>query len=1424
MANNFGKGIKVTSGFDLSAKAPLDNRTVVDTIAQRDAHVTNNRAYEGLRVFVINERKEYLYNGLDWVEAGGLSDEEYSQLLTAYAHSLTEHASKEDIDETLEEMQNQIDKLPTMELVNSKSDVGHNHDDNYYTMDQVDQKLTEIVAGGVIDLESYAKKSEVQIALAGKAEVSHTHTSTEIEGLDTLLDGKADKKDVYAKDALESKLNELTTSLGSKSDVGHNHDDVYYTQSQVDEAIANAMLEGEVNLNAYVTKTEFGSSLATKSDIGHEHSDIYYTQTQVDEAIAKAMLEGEIDLSGYAKISDLVSKSDIGHGHTMSDIEGLNEEIEKKADKATVALKTDLALKADLVHNHDITEINSLQPALDAKANITDVPDNQIFNARMEEISDAIESKADIGHNHDDVYAKTEHSHNAKEIDGLLEDVYTKSEMNGFLSTKADTGHDHDGFYYTKNEVDEAIAKVATDGQVSLEGYATKIELTQGLETRSMIGHGHTPSEIEGLNDLFKDMYTKNEIDTAIISAKTESMAYADAAIADLVDSAPEALDTLNELASEINKNHTIYETYVATMAGQLSGKADVEHLHNDVYYTKEQVQELVQTGIDGVDLSNLALKSELQEGLASKSDIGHGHEIAEVNNLQAELDKKMDADVAATKADISGLQTLLSSKSDIGHDHNNEYYTKEIVDQKIQAGVDGVDLSNLATKAELEQGLNSKAELTHGHEGVYANAIHDHSDLYLTEGQIDDKLDNAKAEAILEAVTEANAYTEGRVLDILGDSPGSLGDISKKLDGHIEEFDNYKQEVKNDLATKSDIDHNHDNVYSELYHNHAVADITNINAFYFTKEEVSNSLATKSDLGHLHHDVYYTKEQVDERIQTGVDGIDLSIFPTKQDLTQGLAGKSDLGHTHDYADSVHQHVVDDVTDLFEKVYKKAEVDQALSRKAELDHLHNGVYSEVGHSHNLGDLNGLTDEFYTKSEIDGALATKSDISHSHSVEMIYGLTEALNLKADKATTATKEELTQGLSGKAELNHLHDDRYAMKVHDHTGLYLTEEEINDIVEEECGMAIIQATTQSNAYTDGKILEILGGEDGGENTLSGLAKAIEEHKAEFIEYKSDISVELAGKSDLGHGHEINEIKDLQETLSTKADKTDVESANESLLEEIEKARILAETNSNIYTDTAVANLVDGAPAALNTLNELAQAIQEHQSVYEAYVSNIANALATKSDVGHDHNGLYYTKLQVDDIIDTKIGDIDFSAFALRSELATKADVNHNHNDAYSAIGHKHTTSDITNLYDNVYSKVAVDGLVGAKADANHNHNDVYYTKTEVDENITAKLDAIDLTEYITEDELTEALRYKADYSHAHDDAYYRKWQIDAKFAGMGLSGYATLEDLTNWSTQFALKNHTHDGMTASVEESLIEAYLISIFGFVSGKETDK
>lgn len=51
---------------------------------------------------------------------------------------------------------------------------------------------------------------------------------------------------------------------------------------------------------------------------------------------------------------------------------------------------------------------------------------------------------------------------------------------------------------------------------------------------------------------------------------------------------------------------------------------------------------------------------------------------------------------------------------------------------------------------------------------------------------------------------------------------------------------------------------------------------------------------------------------------------------------------------------------------------------------------------------------------------------------------------------------------------------------------------------------------------------------------------------------------------------------------------------------------------TSANTYTDTAVAGLVDSAPALLDTLNELAAAIGDNPS----YATDVANLVSTKAD----------------------------------------------------------------------------------------------------------------------------------------------------------------------------------------------------------------
>lgn len=64
-------GIRTGSGFKLQSKAMLDVRESLDTIQDRDELVTLNAAPEGLRVYVKETKKIYVYNGTSWTVVGG---------------------------------------------------------------------------------------------------------------------------------------------------------------------------------------------------------------------------------------------------------------------------------------------------------------------------------------------------------------------------------------------------------------------------------------------------------------------------------------------------------------------------------------------------------------------------------------------------------------------------------------------------------------------------------------------------------------------------------------------------------------------------------------------------------------------------------------------------------------------------------------------------------------------------------------------------------------------------------------------------------------------------------------------------------------------------------------------------------------------------------------------------------------------------------------------------------------------------------------------------------------------------------------------------------------------------------------------------------------------------------------------------------
>ena len=95
---------------------------------------------------------------------------------------------------------------------------------------------------------------------------------------ETLPDGLYKATDDIAQDDELSDLNVESASgaLNDKSDVGHDHDDRYYTESEIDTALA------AINV-----------ALSGKSDTGHTHDDRYYTESEMN-----TKLNAKLNLSG----------------------------------------------------------------------------------------------------------------------------------------------------------------------------------------------------------------------------------------------------------------------------------------------------------------------------------------------------------------------------------------------------------------------------------------------------------------------------------------------------------------------------------------------------------------------------------------------------------------------------------------------------------------------------------------------------------------------------------------------------------------------------------------------------------------------------------------------------------------------------------------------------------------------------------------------------------------------------------------------------------------------------------------------------------------------------------------------------------------------------------------------------------------------
>ena len=131
------------------------------------------------------------------------------------------------------------------------------------------------------------------------------------------------------------------------------------------------------------------------------------------------------------------------------------------------------------------------------------------------------------------------------------------------------SGHTHDDRYYTESEIDAEFVEVRNEIQTVIDGFDEQIagekERAEGAEANLQTAINNeatraTAAEAKALSD-----------------AKT----YTDTKVAAVLDSAPETLDTLNELAAALGDD----PNFATTIANQIGGKAPTSHASSATTY-----------------------------------------------------------------------------------------------------------------------------------------------------------------------------------------------------------------------------------------------------------------------------------------------------------------------------------------------------------------------------------------------------------------------------------------------------------------------------------------------------------------------------------------------------------------------------------------------------------------------------------------------------------------------------------------------------------------------------------------------------------------------------------------------------------------------------------------------------------------------
>ena len=545
MANElkFGKGIGVAAGFDLGAQKPLDSRYTVATIEERDAHVTGNRAYDGMLVFVEADKKTYQYLDGAWVEFGFNNDKLQVEVV--------DNLESDDSAKILSAKQGKVLKG----LIDAEAEAARAAEKA--NADAIDAIEADYLKAADMAAEVEARNAAIKVTDDKVVALAETHATDKaaleeaieaLEGEDTRIEGLVTAETAKAREE-EGKLADRIKAVeddylkeADKTELQGNIDTLTGVVEALRDGVDATKVDGILDLIKYVE--DHGSEVTgMKEDIAENTQAITDHATEYAEHLEA---QAAIDEAQDAKIKALEDKFGEGEGSVEDMIADAQAAAEAKAKELADAAQT----AAEATASADATsKANAAQQAAEAKAKEFADAATELANA-AQEAADKAQGEVDVVEGRMDT-AESEIDTLQSEMDAVEAKAAANEEaiakLNGASSVEGSVA----------NLIAAAKAEAATDAQTKANA-AEKNAKDYTDEKFNAVVETNNNQETE-INNL-KTAVGDGKVDDRIATAKQGAI---DTAAADATAKANAAQSAAEATAKKYVDDMQIADTYV---------------------------------------------------------------------------------------------------------------------------------------------------------------------------------------------------------------------------------------------------------------------------------------------------------------------------------------------------------------------------------------------------------------------------------------------------------------------------------------------------------------------------------------------------------------------------------------------------------------------------------------------------------------------------------------------------------------------------------------------------------------------------------------------------------------------------------------------------------------------------------------------